>query len=282
MVRAFCKLYGVTEAGNFRNQNILHLKTSLPESLKTIGKDESWWNGVREKMLQTRSKRVRPHLDDKILTAWNSLMISSLAKGYQVLGNSSYLQAAEKASAFIAQNLFRDGRLFASYRKGPADIQGYIDDYAFFQASQLDLYESTFNTAYLKKAIDLEKDMVKWFWDDRLGGFYFTGSDQKDQHRLLTRTKEAYDGVIPSGNSVAATSYYRLAELTGKKEYRDRADAILKCFSGILNKAGSNFPGDRSRLSNSISAGPAEIFVVGHTRRFGRNADPIMENLPAK
>ena len=258
----FCKLYRTTEAGNFEHSNILHLKGSLPESLKSLEKEENWWKGVREKMLQTRSRRVRPHLDEKILTAWNSLMISSLAKGYQVLGDPSYLQAAEKASTFISQSLFKDGRLLASYRKGPADIQGYIDDYAFFQAAQLDLYESTFNISYLKKALELEKDMVKWFWDEKAGGFYFTGSDQKDQHRLLTRTKEAYDGVIPSGNSVAAMSYYRLAEFTGKKEYRDRADAILKCFAGILNKGGSNFP-EMLKAFQFDFDGPAEIFVIG-------------------
>ncbi|HUO57128.1 MAG TPA: thioredoxin domain-containing protein, partial [bacterium] len=242
--------------------NILHLKAGLSQSLKEIGKDVQWWEGARAKVLAERSKRVRPHLDDKILTAWNSLMISSLALGYQVLGNVEYLAAAEKASSFLAKNLFKDGRLLASYRKGPSDIQGYIDDYAFFQACQLDLYESTFNTAYLKKAIELEKDMVRFFGDEKAGGFYFTGNDQKDQHRLLTRTKEGYDGVIPSGNSVAALSYYRLAEFTGKKEYRSRADAILKCYAGALAKAGPNFP-EMLRAFQFDFDGPAEIFVVG-------------------
>jgi uncharacterized protein YyaL (SSP411 family) len=212
--------------------------------------------------LAERSKRVRPHLDDKVLTAWNSLMISSLALGYQVLGDGKYLQAAEKASAFIAQNLFKDGRLLASYRQGPSTIQGYIDDYAFYQAAQLDLYESTFDPGYLKKALELEKDMARLFWDGKNGAFYFTGSDQKDQDRLLTRTKEAYDGVMPSGNSVAALSYYRLAEFTGKKEYRDRADAILKCYAGVLAKAGPNFP-EMLRAFQFDFYGPSEIFLVG-------------------
>src|SRR5579871_1056197 len=152
--------------------------------------------------------------------------------------------------------------LLASYRNVPSDIQGYIDDYAFYQQAQLDLYESTFDTAYLKKAMDLYKEMVRLFWDGEKGGYYFTGSDQKDQHRLLARTKEAYDGVIPSGNSVAALSYYRLAELTGQKGYRDRADAILKCFSGVLAKGGSNFPQMLEAFQFDLY-GPAEIFVVG-------------------
>jgi uncharacterized protein len=260
---AFCQLYGVTEHGNFEHgHSIPHLKSDLASSLAALGKDEKWWEGAREKMLQARGKRIRPHLDDKILTAWNSLMISSLAYGYQALGDAAYLQAAEKASAFISKSLFRDGRLLASYRNGPSDIQGYIDDYAFLQQAQLDLYESTFNAAYLRSAIGLEKEMYKLFWDEKAGAFYFNGSDQKDQHRLLARTKEAYDGVIPSGNSVAALSYYRLAEFTGQKEYRDKADAILKYFSGALTQGGSNFPQMLQAFQFDFY-GPAEIFVTG-------------------
>jgi uncharacterized protein len=258
----FCKLYGATEAGNFENRNILFLNGDLPGALKAIGKDEKWWEAARAKVLEARANRVRPHLDDKILTAWNSLMISSLAYGYQVLGDPEYLKAAERASNFLSKNLFKDGRLLASYRKGPSDVQGYIDDYAFYQEAQLDLYESTFNTDYLKKALDLETDMVKLFWDEKKGGYYFTGSDQKDAARLLTRTKEAYDGVIPSGNSVAALNDYRLAEFTGEREYRDRADTILKAFSRLLSGSGSNFCKMLQAFQFDFY-GPAEIFVVG-------------------
>jgi uncharacterized protein YyaL (SSP411 family) len=259
----FCQLYGVMDHGNFEHgQSIFHLKADLPSSLEAFGKDETWWKTAIEEILAIRSKRIRPHLDDKILTAWNSLMISSLALGYQVLGDRSYLEAAEKASAFISKNLFKDGRLLASYRQGPSDIQGYIDDYAFFQAAQLDLYESTFNTDYLKKAINLEKDMVRLFWDEKGGAYYFNGSDQKDQNRLLTRTKESYDGVIPSGNSMGALSLYRLAEFTNDKAYRERADAILKSFSGDLVKSGSNFPLMLQAFAFDFD-GPAEVFVIG-------------------
>ena len=257
------QLYGATEHGNFEHgQNILHLKADLPTSLSALGKDVKWWEGVREKVLKARAKRIRPHLDDKVLTAWNSLMISSLAYGYQVLGDPEYLKAAQKASAFISNKLFKDGRLLASYRQGPSNIQAYIDDYAFFQQAQLDLYESTFDVAYLQKAIELEKDMTRLFWDEKSGAFFFNGSDQKDAHRLLKRTKEAYDGVIPSGNSVATLSYYRLGEFTGRKEYRDRADDILKCFSGILAKGGTNFPMMLQAFQFDFY-GPAEVLVAG-------------------
>jgi uncharacterized protein YyaL (SSP411 family) len=261
--KVFSQLYDVTPHGNFEEgKSILRLKSDLPYSLEAFGKDQAWWEAARHKMLQTRAKRIRPHLDDKILTAWNALTISSLALGYQALGDESYLKAAQKAADFLTKNLFENGRLLASYREGPSNIQAYIDDYAFLQAALLDLYESTFDLSYLKKALVLESEMIRLFWDEKEGGFFFTGADQKDRDRLLTRSKEAYDGVIPSGNSVAALSYLRLAELTGKKEYRGRADAILKCFSGLLAQGGSNF----ARMLQAFQFdfdGPAEVFVTG-------------------
>jgi uncharacterized protein YyaL (SSP411 family) len=259
---AFCNLYGASEAGNFEGQNILHLKGPLSEALQTLGRDEKGWEGVRKKVLAERSKRIRPHLDDKILTSWNSLMISSLCYGYQVLGDDAYLETAKKASDFIDKNLFKNGRLLASYRNGPSDIQGYIDDYAFYQAAQLDLYESTFEPAYFKKAVGLEKDMASLFWDEKGGGYFFTGSDQKDAHRLLARTKDSHDGVIPSGNSLAALSLYRLAEWTGDPQYRNRADEILKAFSALLSQGPMNYPLMLQAFQFDFY-GPAEVLVVG-------------------
>jgi len=259
---AFCKLYNASEAGNFEGQNILHLKDPLPESLKALGQEVEWWEAAKSKILAERSKRVRPHLDDKILTAWNSLMISSLCYGFQILGEAQYLKAAEKASDFIDKNLFKNGRLLASYRQGPSEIQGYIDDYSFYQAAQLDLYESTFQPAYLEKAVELEKEMARLFWDEKNGGYFFTGSDQKDAHRLLARTKDSHDGVIPSGNSLSALSLYRLAEFTGDQRYRNRADEILKAFSVLLSQGAVNFPQMLQAFQYDFY-GPAEIFVVG-------------------
>jgi len=259
---AFCELYNASEGGNFEGQNILNLKGPLAKSLKALGQDVKWWEAAKSKVLAERSKRVRPHLDDKILTAWNSLMISSLCYGFQILGEAQYLKAAEKASNFIDKNLFKNGRLLASYRQGPSDIQGYIDDYSFYQAAQLDLYESTFQTSYLNKAIELEKEMNRLFWDGKNGGYFFTGIDQKDAHRLLARTKDSHDGVIPSGNSLSALSLYRLAEFTGDQKYRNRADEILKAFSVLLSQGAVNFPQMLQAFQYDFY-GPAEIFVVG-------------------
>ena len=160
----FCQLYGVTDHGNFEHgQSIFHLKADLPSSLEAFGKDKVWWKSMVEKVLAVRSKRIRPHLDDKILSAWNNLMISSLAYGYQVLGDQRYLEAAEKASAFISKNLFKEGRLLASYRQGPSDIQGYIDDYAFFQAAQLDYTKALLIRTILKRRLALKKRWIGFF-----------------------------------------------------------------------------------------------------------------------
>ncbi len=259
---AFCSLYGVTAAGNFEGHNILHLNADLPSALKNLGKDEAWWRGAREKVLQARSKRIRPHRDDKILLSWNSLLISSLAYAYQVLGDKAYLEAAEKACGFLAKNLVRNGRLLVSYRGGPAAVEGFLDDYAFFQAAQLDLFESTFKKPYLEEALRLRNEMKRLFWDEKEGGFFFTGSDQKDAHRLLTRLKEAHDGAIPSGNSLAALTFYRLAEFTSRKDIRDDADAVIKCFSGHLAKSSHIYPQMLQALQFAASS-PAEILVAG-------------------
>src|SRR6185369_13933543 len=120
----FGRLYGMTQEGNFEGSNIFYLSTSLPETLKGEGVNQDWWKKAREKLLQARSQRVRPHLDDKILTAWNSLMISSLAYGYQVLGDPLYLGAAQRASDFLLQKLQKNGKLLVSYRQGPSEIEG--------------------------------------------------------------------------------------------------------------------------------------------------------------
>jgi uncharacterized protein YyaL (SSP411 family) len=270
----FGALYGVTEKGNFEGKSILSLQEDLPSSLKRVDKDEVWWKGAREKVLCARAKRVRPHLDDKVLTSWNSLMISSLAYGYQVLGDDRYLEAAQKASSFLLKELKKDGRLLASFRKGPSDIQGFLDDYAFLQAAQLDLFESTFEPSYLEEAFRLGEAMKDLFWDAKEGAFFFTGKDQKDLSRLLTRGKESYDGAQPSGNSVAALSFLRLAELTGKKEWRETALAILKHFSLALMQQGSNHPQMLQAFQFDLS-GAAEVFVTGPKK----GAKPFLEVL---
>ncbi|HKZ22163.1 MAG TPA: thioredoxin domain-containing protein, partial [candidate division Zixibacteria bacterium] len=187
----------------------------------------------KEKLFSEREKRIHPHKDDKILTDWNGLMISSLAYGSQVLGDETYLTAAKRAADFILNKLQKDGKLLKRFRDGQAAIGGYLDDYAFFIAGLIDLYEASFEVKYLKEGIRLTNDMIELFWDKEGAGFFFSG---KNNEELISKTKEIYDGAIPSGNSMAALDLLRLGRLTMNSDWEKQASAMLQAFSGPLQK----------------------------------------------
>jgi len=238
--------YGVEPRGNarsdphgeFRGKNILYIANTLEETAPKFGKtrDEikSILNTAKTKLFKVRDLRPRPHLDDKVLVDWNGLMISSLAFGSRVLNDPKYMEAAEKSAQFILNTLVRkeDGRLLHRYRDGEASILGTIEDYAFFIHGLIDLYEATFNERYLKEAKRLTEDMIKLFWDDREGGFFFTANDAE---RLLYREKEIYDGAIPSGNSIAALDLLRMGRLTLNREWEKKAEQLFQSFGGSLS-----------------------------------------------
>src|SRR3989338_8994214 len=212
--------YGVESRGNalsdhqgeFRGKNILHVAHDLGEMAQRFGKTpqeiQKILNESRNKLFEVRKFRPRPHLDDKVLVDWNGLMISSLALGSRVLDESRYREAAEKSAQFILSALVRkDGRLLHRYLDGEAGILGTLEDYAFFIHGLIDLYEATFKEEYLKEAKRLTGDMVKLFWNDKEGGFFFTATDAE---KLLIREKEIYDGAIPSGNAIAVLDLLRM------------------------------------------------------------------------
>jgi uncharacterized protein YyaL (SSP411 family) len=217
----FCRFYDITEAGNFEEgRSIPH----MPISLETFGAKE--WIEVKkleavlkdagERLFDLREKRVHPLKDDKILTSWNGLMITAFAKGYQGFGDQAYADAAGNAAQFILGNLKRaDGRLLCRYRQGEGAHPGYLDDYAFLTWGLIELYEASFKISYLEEAIALNEAMIDIFWDRQGSGFYFTG---KGNEPLITRSKEVYDGALPSGNSVAALNLLRLGRLTGNTD----------------------------------------------------------------
>jgi hypothetical protein len=201
----FCRLYDITEEGNFEGHNIPNLiepdlatfaqqKNLALDRLKTVIENSL------QKLFQHREQCINPGKDNKILTSWNGLMIIALAKGYMVLEKKEYLDAVVKAADFIQSKMIRDdGRLLARYRDGEAAFPAYLDDYANLVWGFTELYEATFNKDYLRKAIDLNHRMVGLFWDERDGGFYFYGND----------------GAMPSGNSVAIMNLLKLSRLTG-------------------------------------------------------------------
>ncbi len=240
--------------GQVTGRNILHLKTMLAvEQAET-------WGPVRERLLKAREQRVRPMRDEKVLTDWNGLMISALARAGQALDQPRYVMAAEEAARFIMVQLSTEsGRLLHRYRQGQAGIPGNLDDYAFMIAALLDLYEATFKVHYLEDAIQLQAILAGQFWDGEDGGYYFTATDSE---QLLVRSKLVYDGAVPSGNSVAALNLLRLGRITGEPGYEQTAAALLRAFSGQVNQA----PSAHSQLLCAVdfAVGPAyEVVIAG-------------------
>jgi uncharacterized protein YyaL (SSP411 family) len=252
---------------------VLEHSSSIPAG---IGEEE---RGVleeaRAKLFKVRKGRVRPGLDDKVLTDWNGLMIAALAKGAQAFGDESLAEAAMNAADFILDEL-RDhgGRLLHRYCKGEAGIAAFAGDYAYLIWGLLELYEATFKERYLLEAIELNADFIARFWDDSEGnaGFLLTPGDGEE---LLLRHKEFYDGAIPSSNSVAMLNLLRLARMTGEAELEEKAAGIARTFSGVINEAPAGFTFMLSALDFAL--GPAHEIVVSGKRK----ADDTLEMLLA-
>ncbi len=227
----FSKLYNIDINGNFFDEatksktgkNIIHLKSYLSDT-PTIDIEL-----IRNKLFEAREKRIKPHKDDKVLTDWNGLMIAAFAKAGYIFNEPKHIQVAEKAVDFILNQIKNsEGRLLHRYRKGGADILAFLDDYAFLVWGLINLYEASFETRYLEKAIKLTEEQLKLFWDSSIGAYFFTAEDAES---LLTRQKETYDGAIPSGNSVAMLNLLRLAQLTGNDTYEKKADHLGRVFA---------------------------------------------------
>jgi uncharacterized protein YyaL (SSP411 family) len=184
---------------------------------------------IRKKLLKQRNQRTRPAKDDKILTDWNGLMVAALAQAGQVFEESEYIETAKKTADFIFENLqTSEGKLLHRYRNGNADIEAFVDDYTFLIWGLIELYETTFEVEYLKKALELNDILIEDFWDDYIGGFFFTSNESE---KVLTKQKEIYDSAIPSGNSVAMLNLLRLSLLSGDSELEEKAEYIARVFS---------------------------------------------------
>jgi uncharacterized protein YyaL (SSP411 family) len=248
----FNKVFNVAAGGNFRDEasgrsagtNIPHLKKPLGEIAGEIN-----WNGntirkrlesSRSKLFLVREKRIHPQKDDKILTDWNGLMIASLAIGGRTFNEHRYTAAAEKAAKFVLKKLRRsDGRLLKRYREGEAGLPAHLEDYSFMTWGLIELYQTTFDIYYLEEAIALNDLMLRHFWDEKNGGLFMTADDGE---KLLVRSKDIYDGAIPSGNSVAALNLVRLGRITARSEYEEKAEGIFKAFSGTVAGQASGHP----------------------------------------
>ncbi len=237
----FKAYYGVKKDGNalydpqqeFTGRNILYRAKDLAEVAR-LGKisDKEVADQLqkgRKKLLSRRQTRTAPHLDDKIITAWNGLMISALARGAMILEEDRYLLAASRAADFLLKNLMQGGELKRRWRDGEARYPAGLDDYSFLIQGLLDLYAASHNPSRLRQAMELTEKQLALFSDEK-GGFY----DTPESAGLLARMKAAYDGAEPSGNSVAALNLLRLAALTGKKEWRHHAEKTMESFGQTL------------------------------------------------
>jgi uncharacterized protein YyaL (SSP411 family) len=266
-------VYSIDKTGNFRDEasgentgaNILHLEKSLTEvafkNKESVDGLKERVEAARQKLFAVRDKRIHPHKDDKILTDWNGLMIAALAKGSQVFDEPKYAEAAKRAADFILTDMRReDGRILHRYRDGHTAILANADDYAFLIWGLLELYETVFDVHYLQTALDLNSEMIKYFWDEQDGGFYFTADDAEE---LIVRQKEIYDGAIPSGNSVAVLNLFRLARITANTDFEDKANRIMLAFSKDVESAPSGYT--QMMVALGFGIGPSyEIVIVGN------------------
>ena len=259
----FCAYYNVTESGNFEGKNILNVTRSLEEvagelKIKTNDARESIERS-RKKLFEIRERRVKPDRDEKILTAWNGLMLASFAEGGAILQNDDYLNAARRNAEFVLEKLHRDGLLLRTSKDGKAKLNGYLEDYAFFSEALLTLSEATGELRWMTEALKLTDRMLEEFWDAENGGFFFTG---KSHETLIVRSKDYFDNATPSGNSVAAAALLRLAMLTDNDDYRNRAVAVLHEISDSARRYPSGFGYALSAADFHLST-PKEIAIVG-------------------
>jgi uncharacterized protein YyaL (SSP411 family) len=267
--------YGVQSHGNapegsdpqdeFRGKNILIERHTIAETAKQFKKSEDDVRQSlarsREKLFAIRAKRPRPHLDDKIIAAWNGLMISAYARAAQVLDEPRYLESATRAANFLRAHLWDDSRktLFRSYREGRSAVEGFADDYAFVVQGLLDLYEASFDVEWLKFATQLQETQDRLFLDEKSGGYFTTSG--KDASVLL-RMKDDNDGAEPAASSVAALNLSRLSQFRDDKQMAERAKKAIDAFAAILSHFPSAMPQMLVALDYSLSK-PRQIVIAG-------------------
>lgn len=226
----FRKFFFITEKGDFEDgNNVLYLS-----SVKSYEDNKEYINKAIEKIFNYREKRVKPFLDDKIITGWNGLVIVAFSMAGRILGNKEYIEIARQCSVFIEKNLVdKQGGLKALYRNGAFEHQAYSSDYAYYIWGLIELYQATYEIDYLKRAKELNDKLLQDFWDSMGKGIYLYS---RELDNLITNPKEIYDGAMPSVNSVCIMNFIRLSRLTGDYELENKAHEILKAFGSRINK----------------------------------------------
>ncbi len=251
--RIFAAYYNITEAGNFEGKNILNVTRPADPELRA-SLEES-----KRKLFELREQRIKPDRDEKVLTAWNGLMMASFAEAGVVLNRPDYTDAARRNAEFVLSNLRRDGALLRTWKAGVAKFNGYLEDYAFLTDGLVTLFETTGESRWLNEALTLTDRMIDEFWDEEGGGFFFTG---KSHENLIVRSKDYFDNATPSGNSVAAIVLLRLAALTDKERYRNLAIAVLREVGDQIRRYPSGF-GYALSAADFLLSTAKEVAIVG-------------------
>lgn len=253
----FCKYYDITSEGNFEGKNILNIKepsyTASSIQLRQNIQNE------KQKLFEHRESRVKPFRDEKVLTAWNGLMLAAFAEAAAIFDDQRFLQAAVKNADFLLGELVHDGRVLRSWKDGKAKLYGYIEDYANLADGLLELYQISGDTVYLRSARDLTDRMISDFWDEENGGFFFTSHDHEE---LIVRSKDLYDNATPSGNSVAADVMLRLAKFYGEEKYERFASTILRLSAEQIRRFPNGF-GRSLSTAEFMFADVQELALIG-------------------
>jgi uncharacterized protein YyaL (SSP411 family) len=225
----FCLYYDVTDGGNWEGKNILCNNINISTVAFNFGLTDDKVKDIiascSQKLLDVRSNRILPGLDDKILTSWNALMITAFAKGYRVTGDLKYLNAAKNGISFIEKNLFVDGKLLRTFKNETSKINGYLEDYSYFANALLDVFEIYPDSKYLELASQLGSYLIDHFWDDTNNSFFMTS----DSHEpLIIRPKSNYDLSLPSGNSVSCFVMLRLFHLSQEQKFLEITTKIME------------------------------------------------------
>jgi uncharacterized protein YyaL (SSP411 family) len=260
----FSAYYEVTQGGNFEGKNILNVTRPLEEvaanAKVTPEHLRQSLERSRRKLFEFRENRVKPDRDEKVLTAWNGMMLASFAEAAAILDRQDYLDIGRHNARFVLENLRRDGLLLRTYKDATAKLNAYLEDYAFLCDGLLTLYEASGELVWFEETLSITNKMIDEFWDDQDGGFFYTG---KSHESLIVRSKDYFDNATPSGNSVAAEVMLRLATLTDNNDYRRRAITILRLIADPMRRYPSGFGRALCALDFYLAT-PKEIAIIGH------------------
>lgn len=262
--------YDISEEGNFEEQNILNVKNTLAETSKVLKiTPENLQNVLetsREKLFTERENRIKPFRDEKVLTAWNGLMLAAFAEAGAILDNEEYLEIAKKNADFILEHLQKDEYLLRTWKDGKAKLNAYLEDYANFADGLTELFQVSGEVKYLKEAKRLADLLITEFWDEENGGFFFTANNHEE---LLVRTKDFHDNATPSGNSVAADVLLKLSRLTGEEKYERFAVTVLRLVAPQIRRFPQAFGRVLSTLEFYLNP-TKEIVILGKSDELKR------------